>query len=62
MIKYSIDVAVVVLLEALVLFIKDIDCKEGNIVELASAAKGIEAQRITTKTNDMIISFLPINW
>ena len=61
MIKCSIDVAVVILLEVLVLFVKDIGCKEGDIVELAST-EGIQAQRITTKTNGMIISFLPINW
>lgn len=62
MIKCCIGVAVVViLLEAFVLF-EDIDLKEGDIVELASVAKGIQPQKITTKTNGMIISFLLINW
>ena len=67
MIKCCIGVAVVavtVLSEIFVLFVKDIGLKEEkNIVELASPIKGIQAQRITPKTNGMIISFLLlINW
>jgi len=64
MIKCCIGVAVVavaVLSEVFVLFVKDIGLEEeDDIVEL-SAAKGIQAQRITPKTNGMIISFLVIN-
>jgi hypothetical protein len=68
MIKCCIGVVVptvaVVLSEIFVLFVKDIGLEEedGDIVELASAADGIQAQRITPKTNGMIISFLLINW
>ena len=68
MIKCCIGVAVptvaVVLSEVFVLFVKDIGLEEedGDIVELESATKGIQVQRITPKTNGMIISFLLINW
>jgi len=66
MIKCSIGVAVVVvvLFEVFVLFVKDIGLEEENddIVEIASAVKGIQAQTIIAKTNGMIISFLPITW
>jgi hypothetical protein len=71
MIKCCIGVAVptvaaaaAVLSEVFVLFVKDIGFEEdGDIVELASVAKGIQAQRITPKTNcKIIISFLLINW
>ena len=63
MIKCCIGVAVVaVLSEVFVFFVKDIGVEEeDDIVELASAAKGIQAQKITPKTNGMIISFLVIN-
>jgi hypothetical protein len=65
MIKCSIGVAVAVavLSEVFVLFVKDIDLEEedDDIVKLASAVKGIQAQRITKKTNDMIRSFLLIS-
>jgi hypothetical protein len=71
MIKCCIGVAVptvaVVLSEVFVLFVKDIGLEEEeeeeeDIVELESGTKGIQVQRITPKTNDMIISFLLINW
>ena len=67
MIKCCIGVAVptvaVVLSEVNVLFVKDIGLEEEeDIVELESGTKGIQVQRITPKTNDMIISFLLINW
>ena len=58
-------VAVTVLSEVFVLFVKDIGLKEedgDDIVELASPTKGIQVQRITPKTNGMIISFLLIIW
>jgi hypothetical protein len=65
MIKCCIGVAVAVvavLSEVFVLFVKDIGLEEeDDIVELSAAAKGIQAQRITPKTNGMIISFLVIN-
>jgi hypothetical protein len=66
MIKCCIGVAVptvaVVLSEVFVLFVKDIGLEEeDDIVELASAVNGIQAQRIIAKTNGMIISFLLIN-
>ena len=61
MIKCCIGVAV--LSEVFVLFVKDIGLEEEeDIVELESATKGIQVQRITPKTNGMIISFLLINW
>jgi hypothetical protein len=61
MIKCCIGV-VAVLSEIFVLFVKDIGLEEdGDIVEVASAAKGSQAQRIIAKTNGIIISFLPIN-
>jgi hypothetical protein len=62
MIKCCIGV-VAVLSEILLLFVKDIGFEEedGDIVEVASAAKGSQAQRIIAKTNGIIISFLPIN-
>jgi hypothetical protein len=67
MIKCCIGVAVptvaVVLSEVFVLFVKDIGLEEEeDIVELESGTKGIQVQRITPKTNGMIISFLLINW
>jgi len=66
MIKCCIGVAVpavVVLSEVFVLFVKDIDLEEeDDMFKLASAVKGIQAQRITEKTNGMIISFLLISW
>jgi hypothetical protein len=67
MIKCCIGVAVptvaVVLSEVFVLFVKDIGLEEEeDIVELESGIKGIQVQRITPKTNGMIISFLLINW
>jgi hypothetical protein len=67
MIKCCIGVAVptvaVVLSEVNVLFVKDIGLEEEeDIVELESGTKGIQVQRITPKTNGMIISFLLINW
>ena len=67
MIKCCIGVAVptvaVVLSEVFVLFVRDIGLEEEeDIVELESGTKGIQVQRITPKTNGMIISFLLINW
>ena len=74
MIKCCMGVAVpivaVVLSEVFVLFVKDIGLEEEeeeeeeeeDIVELESGTKGIQVQRITRKTNGMIISFLLINW
>jgi hypothetical protein len=65
MIKCCIGVAVpavTVLSEVFVLFVKDIGLEEeDDIVELASAVNGIQAQRITPKINDKIIGFLLIN-
>jgi hypothetical protein len=68
MIKCCIGVVVVivvVLSDVFVLFVKDIDLEDedGNIVKLASAVKGIQAQRITKKkTKGMSRSFLLISW